>query len=101
MKFLCCKAIRYFDCDYDFDYDYDYLLLQKKKKLEWRQWIALMQKADVRKKRTLFPVLGAQRPVCISPINDKRKQALRLNGKIIIELFFREIYEVNLLICFK
>ena len=30
MKFLCCKTIRYFDCDYDFDYDYDYLLLQKK-----------------------------------------------------------------------
>lgn len=60
-----------------------------------------MQKADVRKKRTLFPVLGAQRPVCISPINDKTKQALRLNGKIIIELFFREIYLVNLLICFK
>ena len=60
-----------------------------------------MQKADVRKKRTLFPVPGAQWPVCISPINEKTKQALRLNGKIIIELFFREIYLVNLLICFK
>ena len=60
-----------------------------------------MQKADVRKQRTFFPVLGGQRPVCISPINDKTKQALRLNGKIIIELFFREIYLVNLLICFK
>lgn len=33
MKFLICKTIRYYDCDYDFDYDYDYLLLQKKKKM--------------------------------------------------------------------
>ena len=60
-----------------------------------------MQKADVRKQRTLFPVLGGQRRVCISPINDKTKQALRLNAKIIIELFFRKIYLVNLFICFK
>ena len=60
-----------------------------------------MQKADVRKQRTLFPVLGGQRRVCISPKNDKKKQALRLNAKIIIELFFRKIYLVNLFICFK
>ena len=73
----------------------------RKKKLEWRQSIALLQKADVRKQRTLFPVLGGQRRVCISPINDKTKQALRLNAKIIIELFFRKIYLVNLFICFK
>ena len=60
-----------------------------------------MQKAEVRKQRTLFPVLRGQRRVCISPINDKTKQALRLNAKIIIELFFRKIYLVNLFICFK
>ena len=78
-----------YDYDYYYDYDYDYLLLQKK--LEERRSIALLQKADVRKQRTLFPVLGGQWRVCISPINDKAKQALRLNGKTIIELFFHKI----------
>ena len=53
MKFLCCKTIRYFDCDYDFDYDYNYLLLQKKKKT-WMKTVNCANAESWRTQKTHF-----------------------------------------------